>query len=77
MISMLVSVDLTPDEAAWTADETMKRDACERTRKLLDAMSLTELAQEYAKQFGLPADSSIGATNLKELILTDRRLNVA
>jgi hypothetical protein len=75
MIAMLVCVDLTPDEAAYTAVEVLRRTYFHQQRKVLDAMSLMELSQEYAKQFGRPADVAIGAANLKELILTDRCLN--
>jgi hypothetical protein len=75
MSSMLISVDLTPDEAANTVDEVLRRTYFDDLRKSLDAMSLAKLGEEYEKQFGRPADLAIGAANLKELILTDRRLN--
>jgi hypothetical protein len=72
---MLISMDLTPDEATYTVDEALRRDYFDNLRKTLDAVSLAELGNLYAKQFGRPADLSIGAANLKELILTDLRLN--
>jgi hypothetical protein len=77
MVSMLCSVDLTEYQSQWTADVVCWNRFAERQRKLLDSMSVAEVADVYEGMFGRPADMSIGAANLKELILTEVRLSIA
>ena len=72
MVEMLYRVGLLWHEAEWTANQALNGDEFAQQRTRLDAMSLAELGQEYAAQFGRAADLGIGAANLKELILTDR-----